>query len=94
MIGAGNAAHDRRGPGQVLLQERVDLPARLAGQRRVRAVEAVAARRILVDLVLEALARRLELRDQVLHLEDVHVPVVGRRVHQQGCPELFGIPGR
>src|SRR5437762_2906649 len=62
---------------QVPGKESPDLLARFPGGLGVDAVEVVASGRVVVDLVFELLALGLERGDQVLHLQHVHVFVVG-----------------
>src|SRR5215813_3077764 len=78
---------------QILRQKPVNLRPRLFGQLRVNAVKRVSARRVLVNLVFELLARRFQRLDQALDLEHVHVFIVGVGVDEQRRLQLLGIPG-
>src|SRR5262249_40923767 len=91
---AGPGPLHRVGRPQVPRQEPVRLGPRLPRELRVQAVELVTPGRVLVDLVLERLAGRLQRLDEVLDLQHVDVLVVGRRVDQDRRLKLLGVPRR
>ena len=79
---------------QVAGQEAPDLLPGLAGELGVYAVEDMASRSILIDLVLEVLACGLESGNQVLNLQHIHVLIAGVGVDQQRRLQFVGMPGR
>ena len=75
----------------MLRQEPIDLCTRFPRGLRVKPIELMSARRVLIDLVLELFVGRLQGHDHVLDFQHVNVFIVGCRVNEQRGLQLVGM---
>ena len=75
-------------------KEAVNFRARFPREFRIQAIEVVPARRIGIDLMLEALSCRSQGFDHPLHLDYAHVFVAGVAVNEKGYAQFVDVCDR